>query len=133
MVNRWSSLRFRLRLPGLVGFAAVAVVALRHRLPLLGHGDHGAGVQHSVAEEVVEFEAHAVHLPLEVALGVVEGIAFGRQYGEMLNVAPGEISAEKKTRRRKKCLKKNQLSQLFFFLESKIDFEKKISRIKKSQ
>lgn len=71
--------------------AALAVVARRHGLPLLGERHHGSRVQHAEAEQVVELETHAVHGPVEAVLGVEQGVALGREYGQVLDVSPGQL------------------------------------------
>lgn len=77
---------------GLVG-PSFAVVPSRNRLPLLGEGHHGAGVENAEPEEVVELQADAVHGPVEAALGVVERVPLGRQHCQVLHVAPGQLTA----------------------------------------
>ena len=77
----------------LVG-AALAVVARRHRLPLLGQRHHGARVQHAEPEQVVELEPHAAHRPVEAALRVEQRVALRRQHRQVLHVPPGELRAE---------------------------------------
>lgn len=81
-----------------------AVEALRHRLPLLGHLHHAAGVQDAVAKEVVELQAHAVPPPL-VDL-VVQLVPLGGQDRQVLHVPPRQVgagvTATKRARRRRK-------------------------------
>lgn len=64
---------------------------LRHRFPIFGHLHHSAGVQHAVAKQVVELQAHAVPPPL-VDL-VVELVPLGSQDRQMLHVSPCQVGA----------------------------------------
>ena len=77
---------------GLVG-SSLAVVPSWNRLPLLGEGHHGAGVEDPEAEQVVKLKPDPVHGPVEAALGVVERVPLGGQHGQVLHVTPGQLSA----------------------------------------
>ncbi len=73
--------------------AAFAVKSRRYGLPLLGQGDHGAGVQHAVSKQVVELQSDAVHEPVEPSLAVVQRVPLGSQHGQVLDVAPRQLRA----------------------------------------
>ena len=65
------------------------VEALGDGLPLVGHLHHAAGVQHAVAKQVVELQAHAVPAPL-VDL-VVKLVPLGREHRQVLHVPPCQV------------------------------------------
>ena len=77
--------------PGSVPLGSRAVESLRDGIPLLGESDHGAGIQDTKTEQVVELQTDAVALPLVVL--VVELVLVGRKDGQVLNVTPGQLRA----------------------------------------
>jgi len=70
--------------------ASLAVPSFADARPVARQVDHVAGVEHSVAEQMVELEPGAVDGPVVARLGVVEVIAFRRQHRQMLHVAPAQ-------------------------------------------
>lgn len=58
----------------------LAMETRRHRLPQLRQTNHRASIQYTIAEQVIELQAHSVHVPKETILAVVERIPFRCQH-----------------------------------------------------
>ena len=71
-----------------------AVEAIGDRFPADGEIHHVAGVQHAIAEQMVEFESGAVDRPVVFAVRVVQVVALRRQNGQVLHVAPRQLGTE---------------------------------------
>jgi len=76
---------------GLLNGSGDTVETLGHSFPVLGHLHHAPSIQHTVAKQVVELEAHAVPPPL-VNL-VMELVPLGGQDRQVLHVSPSEVRA----------------------------------------
>ena len=72
--------------------------AVGDRLPAAGQVHHVAGIQHPVAEQVVELQSGAVDRPVVLAVRVKQVIALRRQHGEVLDVTPGELRTAERQR-----------------------------------
>ena len=92
-------------IPGLHHGTSLAMKTSRYWPPCFGHGDHWTSIQDAETEEMIEFQTHAVHCPLEPAFGIKQGIAFWRQYGQVLDVPPRQSWTR-------------IVMELFFFLNS---------------
>lgn len=75
-------------LPGLHHDTSLAMKASRHWTPCLSQGNHRTCVQDTEAEEMIEFQAHAVHGPLESVFGIEQRISLWCQYSQVLDVSP---------------------------------------------
>lgn len=73
--------------------ARLTVPALSDTGPVARHVHHISGIQHAVAEQMIELQTGAVDGPVVVGLGIVEMVAFRRQHGQMLHVAPRQMCA----------------------------------------
>lgn len=62
---------------GLLNGSGDTVETLRHCFPFFGHFHHAPSVQHTIAKQVVELEAHTVPPPLMDL--VMELVPFGGQ------------------------------------------------------
>ena len=71
--------------------SGLAVPALADAGPVAGHVHHVSGVQHSVAEQMIELETCAVDGPVVARLGVVEVVTLRRQHRQMLHVSPRQM------------------------------------------
>lgn len=72
--------------------ARLAMKTRWNGFPDLCERDHGTGIEHTVAKQVVEFQTDAVHVPVESIFAVVQRVAFRCEHREMLHVAPREIT-----------------------------------------
>ena len=68
--------------------------AVGHGLPVGGEVDHVAGVQHAVAEQMVELESSPVDRPVVLAVRVVQVVPLRRQHGQVLDVTPRQLRTE---------------------------------------
>lgn len=70
--------------------ASLAMPALSNSLPVSRQVDHVSSVKHSKPEQVIELEASSVDCPVVTRLWVVEMIAFRREHGDVLHIAPSQ-------------------------------------------
>lgn len=79
--------------PGCLVDPGLAVVPRRDSHPVPSQSHHGARVQHTEAEEMVEFQTNAVHVPVVAVLGVEEGVPLAGEDRQVLDVSPGQVGA----------------------------------------
>ena len=82
-----------MHLLGSLDDASAAVEAVWNRLPFIGHLDHVASVQNTVAEQVVELQPRTVDGPVVDTLGVQQMVALGGEDGQVLDITPGQVTA----------------------------------------
>lgn len=61
--------------------------------PVPSQSHHGARVQHTEAEQMVEFQTNAIHVPVVAVLGVEERVPLAGEDRQVLDVSPGQVGA----------------------------------------